>query len=187
MAHMTKRLLADGLKELLKKKTLDHITVKELVQHCGVNRQTFYYNFQDIFELLEWIFTTEGNRFLEETSGMENWQERVLAVFSELSTDDNRRLILNAMYSVNHMQLDRFLKNYFRPLIEEIVDKEIEGMKLSEDDRDFLIRLYVVLCIDIVMRWVNEGMDSTDNSGDLERLIKAMSGSAKMVAEKLID
>ena len=56
MAIATKKLLADGLKELLEKKTLDKITVKELVATCGVNRQTFYYNFQDIYELLEWIF-----------------------------------------------------------------------------------------------------------------------------------
>ena len=53
MAIATKKLLADGLKELLEKKTLDKITVKELVATCGVNRQTFYYNFQDIYELLE--------------------------------------------------------------------------------------------------------------------------------------
>lgn len=52
MAIATKKLLADGLKELLEKKTLDKITVKELVATCGVNRQTFYYNFQDIYELL---------------------------------------------------------------------------------------------------------------------------------------
>lgn len=55
MAIATKKLLADGLKELLEKKTLDKITVKELVATCGVNRQTFYYNFQDIYELLEWF------------------------------------------------------------------------------------------------------------------------------------
>ena len=52
MAIATKKLLADGLKELLEKKTLDKITVKELVATCGVNRQTFYYNVQDIYELL---------------------------------------------------------------------------------------------------------------------------------------
>mgnify|MGYP000644674537 CR=1 FL=1 len=38
MAIATKKLLADGLKELLEKKTLDKITVKELVATCGVNR-----------------------------------------------------------------------------------------------------------------------------------------------------
>ena len=34
MAIATKKLLADGLKELLEKKTLDKITVKELVATC---------------------------------------------------------------------------------------------------------------------------------------------------------
>ena len=68
MGIATKKLLADGLKELLGKKTLDKITVKELVTACGVNRQTFYYNFQDIYELLEWIFVEEGKRIRKETA-----------------------------------------------------------------------------------------------------------------------
>ena len=47
MAVATKRLLADTLIELLAKRPLDKITVKELVATCHVNRQTFYYHFQD--------------------------------------------------------------------------------------------------------------------------------------------
>lgn len=118
MAIATKKLLADGLKELLEKKTLDKITVKELVATCGVNRQTFYYNFQDIYELLEWIFVEEGKRVRKETAEKKNWQDRLHAVIDELNKEDNRRLILNAFYSVNPMQIDRFMQNYFRPAVE---------------------------------------------------------------------
>ena len=54
MAHATKQLLANALKKKLNQKTLDKITVTELAEDCGVNRQTFYYNFQDIYDLLDW-------------------------------------------------------------------------------------------------------------------------------------
>lgn len=55
MARDTKQRLADSLKSLLTVKTLDHITVKEIVAQCGINRQTFYYNFQDVYGLLDWF------------------------------------------------------------------------------------------------------------------------------------
>ncbi len=40
--------------------TLNKITVKEIVNRCGVNRQTFYYHFRDIYDLLDWMFINEG-------------------------------------------------------------------------------------------------------------------------------
>ena len=46
LAPSTKLALANALKKLLQKKFLDDITVKELVEECEVNRQTFYYHFR---------------------------------------------------------------------------------------------------------------------------------------------
>lgn len=46
MAKNTKLSLSTALLELLEAKPLDKITVTELVKKCGVNRQTFYYNFR---------------------------------------------------------------------------------------------------------------------------------------------
>ena len=48
MANATRHLIAQALEDLLRQKTLDKITVKEIVEKSGVNRQTFYYNFEDI-------------------------------------------------------------------------------------------------------------------------------------------
>lgn len=44
MANATRHLIAQALEDLLRQKTLDKITVKEIVEKSGVNRQTFYYN-----------------------------------------------------------------------------------------------------------------------------------------------
>lgn len=43
---------ADELKELMKRKPLDKISIRELTDGCGVNRQTFYYHFADIYDLV---------------------------------------------------------------------------------------------------------------------------------------
>ena len=48
----TEVLLADALKELMSKESLDEITVKRLSDMCGIKRQTFYYHFRDIYDLL---------------------------------------------------------------------------------------------------------------------------------------
>ena len=64
MSLLTEKALAASLKKLLEKKTLDKITVKDITDDCGVNRQTFYYHFHDVYDLVEWIFTEEAKKFM---------------------------------------------------------------------------------------------------------------------------
>lgn len=53
------QLLADSLKELVAKRPVDKITIKEITDRAGVIRPTFYNHFQDKFELIEWIINTD--------------------------------------------------------------------------------------------------------------------------------
>ena len=52
-------VLAESLKELSKSRPIEKITIKEITDKAGVIRPTFYNHFQDKYELLEWIITTD--------------------------------------------------------------------------------------------------------------------------------
>ena len=80
MSQITKRALASALKELLEHKPLNKITIADITEQCGVNRQTFYYHFQDIYALLEWIYTTDAQRLLEGKRDGDTWQQGFLQV-----------------------------------------------------------------------------------------------------------
>lgn len=54
MRNQMKELIADAFFALAQKKDIDKISVKDLVETCKISRQTFYYHFQDIFEVIEW-------------------------------------------------------------------------------------------------------------------------------------
>ena len=51
-----KEQMAASLKKLMTRKNLGRITIQELADDCGINRYTFYYHFQDIYDLLSWTF-----------------------------------------------------------------------------------------------------------------------------------
>ena len=53
MPTFTKNAIRETFIELLKKKFIDKITVKDIVEECGINRNTFYYYYADIYELME--------------------------------------------------------------------------------------------------------------------------------------
>ena len=55
MPNRTKQALEASLKKLLLEKPLDRITIQDLAADSGISRMTFYYHFQDIYDLVEWV------------------------------------------------------------------------------------------------------------------------------------
>lgn len=60
--NTTKIALEASLKELLKKKPFDKITIADLTEDCGISRMAFYYHFKDIYDLVEWACVEDGKQ-----------------------------------------------------------------------------------------------------------------------------
>lgn len=58
-SNITKHALAQALKELVKTKPIEKISIGNICDACGLNRKSFYYHFQDKYELINWIYNTE--------------------------------------------------------------------------------------------------------------------------------
>ena len=68
MAQTTKRALAASFKELLAQKPFNKITISDITQHCGVNRMTFYYHFQDLIDVIDWSLRRAMEELVEEST-----------------------------------------------------------------------------------------------------------------------
>ena len=80
MANSTKKALEASLKKLLKEKPFDKITIADLTGDCGISRMTFYYHFQDIYELAEWVCIEDGKQALKDKKTYDTWQEGMIQV-----------------------------------------------------------------------------------------------------------
>lgn len=60
-----KAMIAETFLTLAGLKNVDKITVKDLVEACGISRQTFYYHFQDIIDVVEWLVERNTQTMLE--------------------------------------------------------------------------------------------------------------------------
>lgn len=66
MPNFTKKAIRESFIKLLNERPLNKITVKDIVEDCGVNRNSFYYHYQDLPALLEEIVSDEVKRIVEE-------------------------------------------------------------------------------------------------------------------------
>lgn len=74
MSKKTKEALICAFLELIKEEEFDKITVTDLVEKCGISRQTFYYHFDDIQAMLEWAFDYETKKICDHQNP-DNWEE----------------------------------------------------------------------------------------------------------------
>ncbi len=181
MSSLTERALAASLKKLLEKKTLDKITVKDITDACGVNRQTFYYHFHDVYDLVEWILMEEAEKFRSQYEREEDLKVLVSKLTERLT--ENRSFIINTFYSVNRRQLEKFLQDLVRPALKNIAAGYAEGRHISQEDQEFVVNIFDFALIGLVTEWVGHGMDTTYIK-DIDRFYKVLDGTMEGALQK---
>lgn len=156
MSMLTEKALAASLKKLLEKKTLNKITVRDITDDCGVNRQTFYYHFHDIYDLVEWIFTQEAQKYLTDGITAKNWREVISDLMDGLLED--KSFVMNAYYSLNRRQLEEFMKKLARPAISDMVKQLGTSTVFQGEDLEFAIDIVTYSVVGIITEWVAGGM-----------------------------
>ena len=158
MSNMTKRVLAASLKKLLGQMPLDKITIQDLVNEAEVSRKTFYYHFQDIYDLLEWALVDEGKRVLEAHGAEASWQEKMWNTFQYFQ--GNQAVILNIYRSIqkNGELLERHTSRLIYPLLEQLFEAQPRHEEVAEEDRQFLLEFYSYGVVKFFLYWVGNGM-----------------------------
>ena len=181
MAQFTKKAIVEAFLELLNEKPLDKITVKEIVDSCGINRNTFYYHFEDIHALLTFVLDGEVERVIAEHADVESLEEGFIEAARFALC--NKRAVYHIYNSVSREDLERYLNS----IAEDVVRRMVEGLysegEVSELDRELIIHFYKCGLSGMVMAWVGEGMKA-DPEQMIRSLGKLLEGSISAAMEK---
>ena len=156
MASTTKESLGAALKQMLTVKPIDKITVKDLVEICGVNRQTFYYHFDDVYDLLEWVFEEDANRVLPSEVVYEHWRDDVMMFFKYLA--DNSVFALNIYNSNSRIYMLRYFKRRLQGCIRSFAIIVSDGKNIDRTDFEFVVEFYANGVVGLISQWLDLGM-----------------------------
>ena len=175
---ITKRAIADSLKDLTTVKSFDKIGVVDITEKCGINRQTFYYHFSDKYELLKWIYY---NDYILPSLGdlsFGNWSEKLTAALTAIKNDYEF-----CMNTINHT--DDYLKNYFVDIAENIFSEAIDVMdhnnELEAEPVKYFSRFFAYGLSGIIIEWMTKNDMETPPetiSGYLTQLLEACETAA---------
>ena len=156
---ITKRAIADSLKELTKEKPFDKISVKDISEKCGINRQTFYYYFTDIYDLMRWIYLTESEAAVSGKNTYTTWQEGLLRVFNYLS--ENKDFVMRTQSTGNQYILEDFLSIHVDSVVINVVREFSKAHTISTESVNYIIAFYRYAVSGMILGWVKSGMKET--------------------------
>lgn len=176
----TKALLANALIVMLQKRPIDKITVKDLVDECGLTRQTFYNHFYDIYELVEWIYLQAAEKSLAENKDYDTWQRGFYQVL--ISIRNNKVLMQNTYRSTNRDSLEKYMYTVIYDQIIDVVERQALGMSVDQKHKNFIAHFYSLAFIALIFEWIKDGMKEKPEEiveqtgvlikGDFEKALK---------------
>ena len=154
VSEHTKAMLCQALKKKMVQKPLDKITIRELADDCGLKRQAFYYHFQDIYDLVRWMFQQEAVSLLRQHDGALLWQEGLLQLLRYL--EENRAVCRCALQSLGRSYISMFFRDDIHAIIHRTVDelhRQAHFLQAREQG-ELLTQFYVIALAGVVESWV---------------------------------
>ena len=183
MTNTRKQALGDALKQMMAIKPIEKITVKDIVEICGVNRQTFYYHFDDVYDLLEWVFEEDAKHVLPREIVYDRWREDVTLFFSYLK--DNSGFALNIYNSHSRVYMLRFYKKRLQECIRSFAMIVCENRNIDQGDFEFVVELYANLIVGLISQWLDAGMPLLKEFSK-DRLLRVLDGSVENLMDRFV-
>lgn len=177
MSSFTRKAIIDAFLQLLEERPLSKITVKDIVDLCGVNRNTFYYHFEDIPALIEEISKEELNLLVQKHARVDSMEDCLMIAVDFILK--KRRAVLHLYNSNNRDLYERELMNICQYVVATYLDSMLAGKACDARDREILIRSYRCWCFGLLMDWISNGLNE-DIKPTLHRLCKLREGSVEM-------
>ena len=154
----TKAKIALALNELMKTTSFEKITVSDITNQCKIHRQTFYYHFQDKYELLDWIIYNDILNPLVTDLTIDNVFGKIYDLFETMSK--NKSFYQNAI-KINSDDfskcLNRVAYDKFTNIIHEI--GTAHGINNADPKNTVLVAEFFSYGISgIIESWVLNGM-----------------------------
>lgn len=171
MSQTTKRAIAAALMQLMAKKPLQKITIADITETCGINRMTFYYHFQDIYDLIDWICQEESARAIQGRDTYQTWQEGFVALCHTVV--DNRIFVEGVYRSVQREQIENYLYRAVHQLLLPVIEEQSRGTGISERDKLYIADFYKYAFVGVMLDWVKQGFQDTPETvvGRVSRLV----------------
>ncbi len=146
-SNITKRALADSLKELLTEASFSKISIGNICEKCGMNRKSFYYHFKDKYDLVNWIYYTEFISIAKEKNYNTEWEAMEDICIYYYGNRNFYRKILK-------VEGQNPFSSYFRELLLPVISEYLKEIFNKDENWNFYVDFFADAFTSAIMRWL---------------------------------
>ena len=162
-----KNLIAETFVKLSDEKNIDKITVKDIVEACGISRQAFYYHFQDLLEVIEWSMEQAFEQLLDR-SLQEDDPEIVLNDF--ITASENAAPFMQKLFrSQKREQVERLMVRCARSYLQELISAKGKLPRIPYEDLDIALNFCTYGIVGLLLECCDK-----KEAGDRETMARRM-------------
>ncbi|MDD6659342.1 MAG: TetR/AcrR family transcriptional regulator C-terminal domain-containing protein [Eubacteriales bacterium] len=171
-SYSTQLKLANSLKELMSTQSLEKLSVSDITNHCSLHRQTFYYHFDDKYELLDWIVYKELIEPLVDGFTFDNMYDRFIMLFTTMV--EEKKFYLNAL-KIDVDDMSRYISRLAYEQFMIVIDciEKNTGVKSDHEENVMFAEFLGYGFVGLVFGWAQRGMKDSPEvmTKRLERII----------------
>lgn len=177
MGGFTKQAIYASFMKLLKDRPLDQISVKDIVEDCGVNRKTFYYYFQDIYALNDELMKSELERLKASLPADVDWKGAQKALARAMLA--NKSSILHMYRALDYERIEQTAYDIAMNSLPQMLRQYEGSSDVGDDDILIISRICSSALAGLIARWVREGMKEEPDAL-IDRVNIIMHGTAEL-------
>lgn len=170
MPGFTRKVILQTLTQLMDEKPLSKITVKDIVERCGVNRNTFYYHFRDIPDAVEAVVQDELDDIIKNHREPESISDCMEILVN--AVQKNQRAMLHLYGSIQRDVFADYLNCAAEHIVGELINKVWGDAEGDAEDRRLVIRYYKCVFVGVILDWLRHdmGYDILEDMHKLEKI-----------------
>ncbi|MCR4818899.1 MAG: TetR/AcrR family transcriptional regulator [Fretibacterium sp.] len=149
-----KEILAASFVELAAKKSVDKITIQEIVDNCGYSPATFYRNFRDKYDLITWVHTrgVAGIMGRMDTNSYDKWKQTLREAANWFYNE--KEYLINLLRHTDGY--DSFMRHmveiHYSALKKYILS--VNGNHELDTKEKMLVRAFCLGAVGLVCEWI---------------------------------
>ena len=168
MASFTKFAILKVFGDLAASRPVDKITVKDITDQCGISRNTVYYHYQDIYQVLKAYVQYSAEHVIELM--VEDEGEDGKAGLKEIRyLEANRELLCNLYRSAANEEVRNCLQSASQIIFDRLIESVSQGMEVQAEDKKILSAVCQYTVRGIMTSWMEE--DGMLNGETLEQVL----------------
>ncbi|MCM1288445.1 MAG: TetR/AcrR family transcriptional regulator [Clostridium sp.] len=184
MSNFTKPAIVDSFIRLSEQMPIDKITVTKITKECGINRNTFYYYYNDVYDLLEEIIYTKMQKLfvIDENNYGDSWKASLRLIGQYAIKNEE---FIKALY--HSMGRDAFgdkLTSIAEEPIRRTLMDYVDRQEAVEEDIRNVAYAFAKAFAELAVEWIRGRLNSTPVE-TMETVIKTLGNIPDMIIKNI--